>query len=261
MSMAGMAGFSSGRRVQVYERTDDLLHAAADVFAAHASAAIDDHGRFAVALAGGSTPRGMHTLLAGPGYRDRIDWSRIWFYWGDERTVPPDSPESNYHMAVETLLSKVPVGQDQIFRIPAELPDPAVAARDYADVLRETFELSEGEVPAFDLIFLGMGPDGHTASLFPHTEALEEIDELVAPNYVPKLNTNRITLTVPVLNASSAIAFLVAGQDKADALAAVLEGPYDPDTYPSQLVSPVAGELLWLVDAAAAAKLTGTERG
>lgn len=260
MSSPISASLGDDRHMHIYPSPQDLMRASADLFVSTARAAIADHERFAVALSGGSTPRGLHTLLASETYRDQVAWERVWFYWGDERCVPPDDAESNYHMAVETLLSKVPVREEQIFRMPAELPDPTVAADDYEATLRETFELSEDEVPAFDLIFLGMGPDGHTASLFPGTAALDIRERLVASNFVPKLNANRITLTVPVLNAASAIAFLVAGQDKADALAAVVEGPSDPRTYPSQLVSPVAGQLSWLVDTAAAAKLQRVAR-
>lgn len=214
-------------------------------------------GRFTVALSGGSTPRALHGLLASPPYRDQINWSAIEFFWGDDRCVPPDDRESNYRMARETLLSLVPVQEDQIHRMRTELP-PEQAAEDYAGVLRDTFHLESGQLPRFDLIFLGMGPDGHTLSLFPHTAALTVADRLVTANFVPKLNTHRVTFTYPVANHAAAVAFMVAGHDKADALAAVLEGPRNPAEYPSQGVAPTNGELYWFVDRTAAANLKRT---
>jgi 6-phosphogluconolactonase len=239
-----------------FERLDDLpavAHAAAVLFVRAAQSA-RERRRFNVVLSGGSTPRAFHTLLAAPPYRDQVEWSRVHFYWGDDRCVAPDDPESNFRMARETLLDRVPVREAQIHRIHTE-EDPVVAANLYADELRQDFALAEGQLPRFDLLYLGMGPDGHTASLFPHTAALAVTDKLVSPNYVPKLAVNRITLTYPVLNNAAVVAFLVAGEDKANALAAVLDGPRDPDTYPSQLIAPTDGELFWLVDRAAAAKL------
>ena len=239
-----------------FERLDDLnavAHAAAVLFVRAAQEA-RGRGRFNVVLSGGSTPRAFHTLLAAPPYRDQVEWSQVHFYWGDERCVAPDDPESNFRMARETLLDKVPIREAQIHRIHTE-DDPVAAARLYADELRQDFGLAEGQLPRFDLIYLGMGPDGHTASLFPHTAALAVTEHLVTANYVPKLAVNRITLTYPVLNAAAAVAFLIAGADKSDALAAVLEGPREPETYPSQLIAPTDGDLYWLVDRAAAAKL------
>lgn len=238
------------------ERFDDLnavAHAAAVLFVRAAQAA-RARGRFNVVLSGGSTPRAFHTLLAAPPYRDQVEWGQVHFYWGDERCVAPDDPESNFRMARETLLDNVPIREAQIHRIHTE-EDPVVAANLYADELRQDFALAEGARPRFDLVYLGMGPDGHTASLFPHTAALAVTDKLVTANFVPKLGVSRITLTYPVLNSAAAVAFLVAGQDKAEALAAVLEGPREPETFPSQLIAPSDGELFWLVDTAAAAKL------
>lgn len=245
----------SSDRIHI-ERLDDLnavAHAAAVLFVRAAQGA-RAHDRFNVVLSGGSTPRAFHTLLAAPPYRDQVEWSQVHFYWGDDRCVAPDDPESNFRMARETLLDQVPIREAQIHRIHTE-EDPVVAANMYADELRQDFALAEGQLPRFDLIYLGMGPDGHTASLFPHTAALNVTDKLVTANFVPKLSANRITLTYPVLNNATAIAFLVVGADKADALAAVLEGPRDPDTYPSQLIAPGDGDLFWLADRAAAAKL------
>jgi 6-phosphogluconolactonase len=240
------------------ERLNDLqavARRAAELFVERARAA-RTRGHFTVALSGGSTPRSLHTLLAGPDFRNQVDWAQVQFYWGDERYVSPDNPESNYRMARETLLDKLPeVRPQQIHRIHTELPDPAQAADLYEEELRREFTLAAGELPRFDLVYLGLGPDGHTASLFPHTEALRVRERLVVANYVPKLASTRITMTAPVLNAAATVAFLVAGSDKAAALAAVLEGPRDPETYPAQLVQPAHGTLYWLVDHAAAAGL------
>ncbi len=174
--------------------------------------------------------------------------------------MPPDHPDSNYKMAMDTLLGPLLlmglITAAQIHRMPGDAPDPAVGAREYADQLRQGFGVAGGELPRFDLLYLGMGPDGHTLSLFPETAALGVRDQLVVANVVAKLNTTRITLTVPVANNAAVVAFLIAGADKADALAAVLEGPRDPTHYPSQLIAPTNGELLFLVDQAAAAKLS-----
>jgi 6-phosphogluconolactonase len=244
---------SNPRYLEVLDNLDAIASRAAALFVNRAREA-SGTGRFSVALSGGSTPKALHNLLAAPPYRDRVDWSKVHFYWGDERTVPPDSPESNFRMARETLLDKVPIREEQIHRIRAEL-DPATAAALYEDELRQNFHLAVGQLPRLDLIYLGMGPDGHTASLFPHTAALHVTDRLVTANDVPQLNTTRITMTAPVLNNGATVASLVAGQDKAEALAHVLEGPRDPETYPAQLIAPTDGELYWLVDRAAAAQL------
>jgi 6-phosphogluconolactonase len=181
----------------------------------------------------------------------------MFFFWGDERHVPPTDPESNYRMAEETLLSKIPVTPANVFRIPAEIPDAAAAAEAYEQTLRKFFALEPGQFPRFDLILLGMGPDGHTASLFPGTAALQEKSRQVVANWVEKFKTNRITLTLPVLNAARSVAFLVSGTDKALALKAVLEGDAPGEQYPSKLVRPADGQLIWFVDRAAASELSG----
>jgi 6-phosphogluconolactonase len=241
--------------LSIFAEKDALMRAAADLFV-RASQQAAVRGRFTVALSGGSTPRALHTLLAAPPYRDQINWSRIEFFWGDERFVPPDDPESNYRMARETLLERVPVQPSQIHPVPTQLGDPAATAVAYTEELRRVFRLGPDDLPPFDLILLGMGPDGHTASLFPHTAALHAHDRLVVANAVPQLQTYRITLTASVINHAGTVAFLISGADKADALHAVLEGPRDVEMYPSQLIAPTTGELHWLVDRAAAAKLT-----
>jgi 6-phosphogluconolactonase len=244
----------SERHVEVLADLNAVAHRAADLFVRESQRA-PTRGRFTVALSGGSTPRAFHTLLAAPPYRDQVDWSQVQFYWGDDRHVAPDDPESNFRMARETLLDKVPVREAQIHRVHTEMEDASAAAALYEDELKQEFELRQSQFPRFDLIYLGIGPDGHTASLFPHTAALNVGDRLVVANYVPKLSTTRITLTAPVINAAAVVAFLVAGQDKIDALAAVLQGPRKPEEYPSQLIAPADGALYWLVDQAAAVKL------
>jgi 6-phosphogluconolactonase len=207
-----------------------------------------------LALAGGSTPRGLYRLLVNEPYRSQLSWQCLRVFWGDERTVPPDHQESNFRMAEETLLSHVPVPSTQVFRIEGELPPEKAAAR-YESVLQKQFKLSPGEVPSFDLILLGMGSDGHTASLFPGSPAVAESHALVAAPWVEKLSTHRVTLTPPVLNAAKHVLFLVSGHDKAAALQAVLEGPENPVRYPAQVINPTKGHLLWLINQDAAGLL------
>ncbi|HEX5439617.1 MAG TPA: 6-phosphogluconolactonase [Ktedonobacterales bacterium] len=243
--------------VSVYDDLDAVAHAAADLLV-RLQAAERPQEHFNIVLSGGSTPRAFHRVLVTPPYRERVDWESMQYFWGDERFVPPDDPESNYRMARETLLTEAPVTTDQVHRVPTERGDPTMVAELYEADIRREMNILPGQLPRFDLILLGMGPDGHCASLFPHTEALRVRDRLVVANFVPKLNANRITFTVPVINNAAAVVFLVAGADKADALAAVLEGPHDPETYPSQLIAPEDGALHWLVDRAAAAKLRQT---
>jgi 6-phosphogluconolactonase len=232
-----------------------LFRAAADRFVEQAKAAVAARGRFTVALSGGSTPKGLFQDLAATD-RGALPWNKMYFFWGDERHVPPDHPESNYRMAREALLSKVPVPAANIFRIPAEDSDASRAAATYESTLRSFFHLAAGQFPEFDLILLGMGPDGHTASLFPRTKALAERTRLVVANWVEKFKTDRITFTVPVLNEARVVEFLVAGKDKVEALHEVLEGPASPELYPSKLVQPTHGTLVWLMDQAAAAGLS-----
>jgi 6-phosphogluconolactonase len=239
--------------VRVVENPAKLFDGAATEFSELASEAVKNHGRFSVALSGGSTPRGVFSLLAS-GAIPGIPWQKIFFFWGDERHVPPDHPDSNYRMARETLLSRVPVPAENIFRIPAEEKEAAVAAEIYEKALRSFFPLQPGELPRFDLIYLGIGTDGHTASLFPGTYALQEKAKLVTANWVEKLNTQRITLTLPVLNNAAQVTFLVSGTDKAPVLREILENP--AADLPSQKVQPVKGRLEWLVDRAAAADLS-----
>ena len=232
-----------------------LFQAAANEFASRAVASVKTAGRFTVALSGGSTPKSFFSLLA-KNDRDRLPWDKMFFFWGDERHVPPDSPESNYCMALEALLSKVPVPPGNVFRVPAEDPDAGRAAQKYEQSLREFFQVPAGAYPRFDLILLGMGPDGHTASLFPGTAALHEKSRLVVANWVEKFKTDRITLTLPVIDEAKVVMFLVSGADKADTLKEVLEGTQPAELFPSKLIDPRDGKLIWLVDRAAAGALS-----
>jgi 6-phosphogluconolactonase len=197
-----------------------------------AKAAVQNRGRFTVALSGGSTPKGLFQVLSTKDH-DLLPWDRMFFFWGDERHVPPDHTDSNYGMAYETLLSKVPIPTANISRVPAEDSDAEQAAARYEKTLRDFFELAPGELPKFDLILLGMGPDGHTASLFPQSKGLQERKRLVIANWVEKFSTFRITFTAPVLNAGRIVEFLVAGADKAPALREVLEGKAAAELFPS----------------------------
>ncbi|GAB4421121.1 MAG: 6-phosphogluconolactonase [Anaerolineae bacterium] len=240
-------------RIEVSPDSHSLAQAAAGYIGRIAAEAISSQGRFTIGLPGGSTPRTLFNLLGSPAWAGRIDWARAHIFWGDERCVPPDHPESNYRLARETLLDRVPVPAEQIHRIPGELP-PAEAARAYERTLRTFFGEGDSE-PRFDLLLQGLGDDGHTASLFPGTAALEERTRWVVENYVPRLDSWRITLTAPAINAASHVIFLVSGAGKAEALRAVLQGPLRPSAYPAQLIRPCAGQLLWLVDQAAAALL------
>lgn len=236
-------------RIEVVEGVSALARRGAELFVAAAAGAIAARGRFFVALAGGATPRPTYTLLADPGapYRDRVDWPRLEVFFGDERCVDPDHPESNYRTAREALLSRVPLAAGNVHRMRGELP-PEEAARRYEDELRRVFGLSAGDRPRFDLILLGMGADGHTASLFPGTSALVETRRLVCATYVEKLGAYRLTLTLPVLDNARALVFLIAGADKSASLARVLRDEPDPSV-PAARVRPMAGSLTWVLDA------------
>jgi 6-phosphogluconolactonase len=233
-----------------------LASAAAEEFAQAAQSAISARGRFAVALSGGSTPLELYEMLAQAPYRTRIDWHRVEFFWGDERAVAPDHPDSNFKMANEALIAKLALNPQQVHRMQAERTDLEAAAQDYQDEIARTLGSSaDSAPPSFDLTLQGLGPDGHTASLFPYTEALNETVRWVAPNYVPRLKAWRLTMTARLLNRAALVIFLVSGPDKAAPLAQVLEGPEDPQRLPAQLIRPANGRLLWLVDRAAASRL------
>lgn len=209
-----------------------------------------------MALSGGTIPKKLYGMLAEEPYRSQIDWALVDIFWSDERCVPLDSPDSNYHMAQQVMLSKLPLPEDQIHPMPADQPDRDAASLAYTIEMKDTFGFGADGIPSFDLIQLGMGPEGHTASLFPHQPSLHEQQRLVMPVTVPKPPPQRLTFTPRILNAATHILFLVTGTDKADAVHAVLEGEYQPDEYPAQIVQPAKGEVTWMLDTAAAAKLS-----
>lgn len=244
------------RKILVVAHSEELSRVAAEEFVVHAETAVRKKGFFTVALSGGSTPKGLYRKLAGGPYREKIPWSKVHFFWGDERCVPPGHPDSNYHMARESLFNKVPIPEVNIYRMPAELEDHDRAAAEYEKTIRTFFHLAAGEKPSFDLVLLGMGDDGHTASLFPRTSALEDRDHLVSANYIEKLSAWRLTLTVPVINRAAQILFLISGESKASVLREVLEGDFQPLRLPSQLIRPVHGRLLFIADRLAAGKLS-----
>jgi 6-phosphogluconolactonase len=246
---------SSPAEIRVLTTPQELFEAAAEEVLRSAKEAVEQRGRFTIALPGGSTPKSLFNLLA-TNARTVMPWDRTFFFWGDERHVPPTDTDSNYRMAEESMLSKIPVAAGNVFRIPAENPDAAAAAEAYEQTLRKFFQLEPGGVPVFDLILLGMGPDGHTASLFPGSAGLQEKSRLVIANWIDKLKTSRLTLTLPVLNAARCVAFLVSGTDKAAMLKTVLEEDAPAEQYPSKLIRPSDGKLIWLVDRAAASALS-----
>lgn len=243
---------SVNTEIQVFANAEDLSQAAAAKFVQRVGEAVQARGIFTIALAGGSTPKRLYTLLASESWRGQVPWNKVHFFWGDERHVPPDHPDSNYRMVQERLLSKVPVPPENVHRIKTENPDAGKAADEYEQVLRDFFELRSGKLPRFDLVLLGMGPDGHTASLFPGTNAIHEQTHLVAAPWVEKLNTYRFTLTPLALNNAACAIFLVSGSEKAETLRAVLEGDPEPDRFPAQVIRPTQGTLLWQADQAAA---------
>ena len=233
-----------------------VAQAAAQLFTESVVQAAEKRGRARVAISGGTTPKAMFALLADSAqpFLQQVPWDKLDLYWVDERCVPPTAADSNYRMTNEVLLSKVPLSPERVHRMEGEL-DPAAAAARYESTIRNTFRLEGAETPTFDLILLGMGDDGHTASLFPHTEAINNLTDIVTANYVPQKDTWRITLTWPVINQGREVVFLIEGNAKAQVLHDVLLGPYQPDTYPSQIIRPASGQLTLLLDSAAASKL------
>ena len=246
------------REIVVLPDLNAVAREAADRVAEVARRAIAAQGRFIIALSGGSTPRALFALLASDAYRGRVEWDQTIVFWSDERCVPPDHPDSNFRLANETLLSKVPIPAGNVHRLRGET-NPEQAALEYEQAIRREIGAppsagSEG-VPSFDLILLGMGPDGHTASLFPGSPALHARVRLVVASSVPKSSAKRLTFTPLLVNAAAHVLFMVAGADKADVLRAVLEGALKPDVLPAQIAKPVSGQLTWLVDRAAGARL------
>ena len=239
--------------VRIFDDVGNVAEAAANGFIAVAREAIAERGRFTVALAGGSTPKRAYELLAGEDYKSQIDWLKVHVFFGDERSVPPDDAESNYRMANEALLARVALPQENIHRING-VGDAVANARLYEDEIRTYF--NDAMRPRLDLVLLGMGEDGHTASLFPGTEALNEREAWVAANWVAKFGTYRITLTAPAINHAAHIVFLVTGESKTERLREVLEGEHDPVRLPAQLIKPVDGSLEWFIDKAASTRLS-----
>jgi len=245
--------------VEVSESPVAVMEAAAEAFVEIAARAIGTSGRFAVALSGGATPKSLYRLLAADPYASGVSWPRVHVFWGDERCVPPGDPSSNYRMAREVLLDRVPLPTENIHRIEGE-GDPAAAALAYERLLRAMFSTPQGPPrlepgACFDLVLLGMGDNGHTASLFPGLAAVRETERWVVAEYVAEVSMWRVTMTPEVINAAAEVLFLVSGGEKAPMLRRVLQGPHQPDVLPAQIVAPRAGRLRWLVDAAAAADL------
>jgi 6-phosphogluconolactonase len=243
--------------IKILADANEVAHEAAAEFIRIATTAIEAQQRCTIALAGGSTPRTLYSLLADEeSLRQQLDWSRLHFFWGDERHVPPDHPDSNYRMANEAMLAKVPAPVENIHRIRGEEPDAQKAADEYQEELRRSLQLQPAQLPRFDLVLLGMGPDGHTASLFPGTTALQEMHRLVAATWVEKFKTDRVTFTFPVLNNAANVIFLVCGAEKVPVLRTVLGPGSSPAPFPAQLVQPRSGHLLWLLDEAAGTALS-----
>ena len=241
-------------KVHVSETADESARQAAELVAALSERAVRDRGRFAVALSGGSTPRRLHAVLASEEYHRRISWPHWHVFWGDERAVPQEHDDSNYRMARETLLDHVALNESQVHRIRGE-SNPVWAAAEYEQTIRQALD---AEIPVFDLILLGMGDDGHTASLFPGSEALQEDRRLVAADWAPHLGARRITFTLPLINRAAAVAFLVEGARKANMVRRVLRSGPGEEPLPASLVQPASGELHWFLDSAAAGNLTIT---
>lgn len=240
-------------KLNVFPTAADVAERAAQRVCEILHDAVEARGRASIALSGGSTPRQLYQRLSSDEYRTRVDWSRVDFFFGDERCVPPGHDESNYRMARESLLDPLAIDPSRIHRIEAESNDRRRAAADYQEQIAAYFDVaSTDEPPRLDLVLLGMGDDGHTASLMPHTVALDETAQWVVANYVPQFEAVRITLTLPLINRACRILFLISGSSKAAALAAVLEGPRDPERWPSQLIRPPDGQVELFVDAAAA---------
>lgn len=234
--------------------SDALFHEAARRIVAAASAAVHARGRFTISLAGGSTPKTLYQLLATPEWKTQIDWPKVHLFFGDERMVPPDNPQSNYRMMHEALLSHVPVPRSNVHRVMTEIGSPDEVAATYEKTVRQILG-STADVPRFDFHLLGLGENGHTASLFPHRPVLHEDKKLIAADYIDEVGMYRITMTLPLLNHACIVAFLVSGSGKADIVREVVAGPYSPEDLPAQLIRLDDGELYYWLDQAAASKL------
>jgi 6-phosphogluconolactonase len=242
--------------IQICNDPESLSEAVARLFVQQARHAIQAQDRFIVALAGGHTPERTYQLLAQPLFRDQVPWAKVHVFWGDERCVPPDDPRSNAHMARQALLDCIPIPPDQIHPIRCD-QNPQQAAEEYESLLQNFFA---GRLPCFDLILLGLGENGHTASIFPGTPAVEEQEHWVIAVYVAEQAMWRVTLTPPLINQAVTVAFLVAGAAKARILQRVLDGPFEPHTLPAQLIQPASGDLNWIIDKEASQKLVKSSR-
>jgi 6-phosphogluconolactonase len=244
----------SDSSVEIFPDPATLFRVAAEKIAAIAHAAVATRGRFFIALAGGNTPRELYLLLARDEWRHQVPWANTHIFFGDERCVPPDHPDSNYGMAKKALLDRLALPASQVHRMSSE-QEPLAAAAAYEQEIRRVLESAGNELPLFDLILLGLGNDGHTASLFPGTAALHEKEKLVAANYAEKFKSHRLTLTLPVLNNAHHVMFLISGESKANIVHEILQAPQRSFQYPAELVQPEPGKLWWLLDRAAAMKL------
>ena len=245
--------------VRIFDDPEHLTWAAATQFEQLARIKAIEKKPFTAALSGGSTPKPLYELLGSPTFAGRVRWQNVHLFQVDERCVPPDDPQSNYRLIHRAMLESSPLPKGNFHRMAAERPDREQAALDYAEDLKRVFEPGGGEVPNLEWVLLGMGPDGHTASLFPGSAALAEKTAWVVPNYVEKFNSFRLTLTLPVLNAASHVIFMVVGKDKAATVREVLEGP--AGQFPAQLVQPTGGRVSWFLDPAAAQLLSPVTRG
>lgn len=244
----------SDKQIIVLDSADALFVRAAEEITHLAGDAICTHGEFTFCLTGGTTPAATYELLA-TRFHYSIDWSEVQFFWGDERAVPPDDPASNFAMAQRTMLAKLDLRPEQVHRIHGE-EEPATAATLYENDLRRFFRLSAGALPSFNLVLLGLGENAHIASLFPRHSALHEASRLAVAVEVDAPQRDRVSLTAPVLNNAANVLFLVSGEAKAAAVKQVLEGPHDPEEFPAQLIQPLKGQVLWLLDEAAARLLS-----
>lgn len=246
------------KQIKVFPNIEELNNFAAEQFIRIGNEAIKNRAIFCVALAGGSTPKSVYRILAAEPFKNRIDWQKVYFFIGDERNVPEDDPESNFRMINESLFEPLQIPEANIFRWNAGKKAPEETAKEYEIAMSWIFIEDEQERtrPVFDLVLLGMGADGHTASLFPYTKALSIADRFAVANRVDKLDTMRLTLTYPVINYARNVMFLVSGAEKAETLKAVLDGDFEPEKFPSQNVKPKNGNLFWLADAPAASLLS-----
>lgn len=242
-------------KIKVTQDIYKLARAAAEYFVTLSQEMILEKGYFTAVLSGGSTPENLYSLLATDTYSARVEWDKTYLFWGDERCVPPDALDSNFRLVRDHLLNNISIPAENVFRLHGEMP-PEEAAEAYQADLEGFFKAHDLAFPRFDLVFLGLGDDGHTASLFPKTEVLQIEDEWVTAHYVDALHAWRLTLTAPVFNAARNVMFYISGERKAQIVKQVIEGERDPERYPAQLIQPKEGRLIWLMDQPAATLLT-----